>query len=244
MASFDRVADVYDATRSLRADVMSLAVDALVTRMRGSSVLDFGVGTGRFAGPLARAGLRVVGVDVSLKMIRQALAKGVRGLVLSDAASVPFRDMSFDYVLSVHFMHLVGDWRAAVREMARVGRNGLLSLMEDWQGAWPRDLYIELREKKGLPMGALKLGERDLVKLVRPAVVEEVARYTEVFDPKALLAEYSSKLHSVTWEVPDGVNAQIVDEMTERLGVKRELSRTLTLAAWTRDQLLGLDPLA
>jgi SAM-dependent methyltransferase len=244
MTGFDRVADVYDATRSLRTDVMSLAVDALARRLRGSSVLDFGVGTGRFAAPLARSGVRVVGFDISPMMIRQALAKGVHDLTLSDATAVPFRDGSFDYVLSVHFVHLVDDWRSVVKEMARVGRNGLLSLLEDQQGARPRDLYMELREKKGFPMRELKLGERGLAARVRPAVFEEVANYTEVFDPQALLAEYSSMLHSVTWGVPSEVNAQIVGEMTKSLGEKRELSRTLTLAAWTRDQLLGLDPSA
>jgi ubiquinone/menaquinone biosynthesis C-methylase UbiE len=240
MSGFDRVADIYDSTRSLRPDVMAKAVDALLSHLGGKSLVDFGVGTGRFAAPLAAAGVRVIGLDISRKMIRQALSKGVADLLLTDAAAVPFRDLSFDYALAVHFVHLVDDWRAVLREIARVARDGLMTLIEDQEGGRPRDVYLEIREKMGYHTEKLRLGERDLVQRVTPAVVEEAARYEEVFDPQELLQEYSSKLHSVTWEIPDEVNERIVTEMAKRLGEKRTLERRLVLAGWTREQLQQL----
>ena len=242
MASFDRVADVYDATRSLRSDVMAKAIEALLAHVAGRSVIDFGVGTGRFASPLAAEGVDVVGVDISNRMIRQALRKRSGDLVLSDAASVPFRDLSFDYALAAHFMHLVESWRTVIAEMARVARRGLLTLIEDQQGARPREVYLALREELGYPTQKLRFGERELAARVTPALTEEVVEYQELFDPEALLAEYKAKLHSVTWDIPDEVNGRIVREMARRLGEKRKLTRRLSLLGWNREQLLGSHP--
>ncbi|MDV3244888.1 MAG: class I SAM-dependent methyltransferase [Nitrososphaerales archaeon] len=244
MPGFDRVAHVYDATRSLRADVMSGVVAGLVEYLGSSSVVDFGVGTGRFAAPLARAGVEVVGLDVSPAMIRQALGKGLANLVLAAAESVPFRRGSFDYALAVHFMHLVDDWRATLEEVARVARKGLLTLVGDLEESHPRDLYIQLREKKGFDMRGLKLGEREIIRMVTPSLTRRLVEYMEVFDPAELCEEYSAKLHSVTWDMPDDVNAQIVDEMRSSLGERRELLRSLYLVGWDHRQLRGIDPSA
>ncbi|MDV3293863.1 MAG: class I SAM-dependent methyltransferase [Nitrososphaerales archaeon] len=242
MPGFDRVADIYDATRSLRPDVMSKLVDQLVVFIGRSSVVDFGVGTGRFAAPLAKAGVVVLGLDVSRDMIVRARDKGAGDLVLAASESVPFVAKSFDYVLAVHFIHLVNDWKATLEEMARVSRKGLLTLVEDVQGSHPRDLYAELREKKGFAVRGLKHGERDLVGMVRPSLNRVLVEYTEVFDPAELCDEYAAKLHSITWDMPDSVNTQIVGVMRATLGQKRELPRSVSLVAWGSEELRAFHP--
>jgi len=239
---FDRVAEVYDATRSLRADVMAELVRAIAEFVGASSLLDVGVGTGRFAAPLAGVGVKVTGVDVSQRMIKHARDKEVPSLVISAAEAIPFRGESFDYALVVHFLHLVEDWRAAVKEIARVARAGMLSVVEDPSGSHPRDLYVRLREKRGYKMGGLKHGERELIERVKPSRMLELVRYVELFDPQELLTEYRSKLHSVTWDVPDAVNDEILDEMTPSLGKRREMTRIASIAVWDRGQLLAFYP--
>lgn len=242
MPGFDRVANIYDATRSLRPDVMSRLVDELVRFLGRSSVLDFGVGTGRFAAPLALAGVAASGLDVSRDMIMRARDKGVRDLVLAASESVPFMTGSFDYALAVHFIHLVHDWKATLGEMARVSRKGLLTLVEDLKGSHTRDLYVELREKKGFAMRGLKRGERDLVGMAKPSLNRVIVEYTEVFDPAELCDEYAAKLHSITWDMPDEVNAQIVGDMRAALGEKRELPRSVSLVAWDSEELRAFHP--
>ncbi len=242
MPNFDRVANVYDATRSLRPDVMSRLVGELARFLDHSSVVDFGVGTGRFAAPLARAGISIAGLDVSRDMIRQAKEKGAGDLVRAASESVPFVGKSFDYALAVHFIHLVNDWKGTLKEMARVSRNGLLTVVEDVQGSHPRDLYLELREKEGFAMHGLKHGERDLIGMLKPSMNRVLVEYTEVFDPKELCDEYAAKLHSITWDMPDDVNAQIVDNMRATLGKKRELPRSVSLVAWRSEELRAFHP--
>jgi len=244
LSNFDRVAHVYDATRSLSPEVMSKVIDGILNYVGGSNIVDFGVGTGRFAAPLASSGLEVVGLDISTSMISKARDKGVGGLVLASALSSPFRPQSFDYAMVVHFMHLLEEWRAAIREVSRVARKGLITLIGDALGSRPRDMYVELRERRGFRMAGLRLGEREMADMVKPALTRKLVEYKEEFDPSALLAEYSAKLHSITWDIPDDVNSQIVEEMRPRLGNRRELTRSVVLAVWERSQLRSFDPSA
>src|SRR3972149_3132483 len=84
--SFDRVADVYDETRGLPPTPLAKAVGVLAEELQGKRVLEIGVGTGRYAVPLQKSGIRVVGVDIAPKMVERGLAKGLRGVVFADGA--------------------------------------------------------------------------------------------------------------------------------------------------------------
>jgi len=244
LSSFDRVAHVYDATRSLSPPVMRKVVDGVAEFVGGSSLVDFGVGTGRLAAPLIQRGVDVVGLDIARSMIGQARDKGVARLVLAAGESAPFRGESFDYAMVVHFMHLMEEWKAVVREISRVTRKGLITLVGDPLGSLPRDTYVQLREGRGFKMAGLKMGEREMAEMVKPSVTRVLVEYREQFDPSQLLEEYAAKLHSITWDVPDKVNAEIVGAMRPLLGRKRERERKVIMAVWDRSQLRGFDPSA
>lgn len=77
-----RWAPVYDAVHAdLLAEVP--AAVALVSSLAGprGRVLDLGTGTGRLAIPMARAGLRVIGLDISADMLQVLRGKPGGGLV-------------------------------------------------------------------------------------------------------------------------------------------------------------------
>ena len=68
-SAYDAIASIYDAwSRSVVEDV-SFYVDE--ARASGGPVVELGVGTGRIALPTAAAGIRVVGVDSSRRMLEQ-----------------------------------------------------------------------------------------------------------------------------------------------------------------------------
>jgi len=75
-------------------------------------VLDVGCGTGRGLGYLESAGFRrVVGLDFTREMLLQAHAKFTAvdappQLVRGDAFRLPFRDATFDLVMSLNFLHM------------------------------------------------------------------------------------------------------------------------------------------
>src|SRR5439155_26304664 len=84
--SYDRVATIYDATRGLAPRAMARVLGVLVDELHGKRVLEVGVGTGRYAVPLQKSGIRVVGVDISRSMVEFGLAKGLRDVVFADGA--------------------------------------------------------------------------------------------------------------------------------------------------------------
>jgi SAM-dependent methyltransferase len=76
----DAFADVYDAWYGGRLDPAD-AVTVLTDLARGGRVLEFGVGTGRIALPLAAHGVSVVGIEASPAMLDKLRSK-------PDAASI------------------------------------------------------------------------------------------------------------------------------------------------------------
>ncbi|MBN2055920.1 class I SAM-dependent methyltransferase [bacterium] len=93
----------------------------------GLKVLDVGAGTGRFSLPLRRRGAEVMAVDASLPMLVEAMRKAAAlDIRLScgqaDAHALPFKDRSFDVVVSSRMLMHVLDWRAVLAELCRISR--------------------------------------------------------------------------------------------------------------------------
>ena len=126
VVNFDRIAADYDVTRGGVQRATAVARDLAAHLLPGDS-LEIGVGTGI----LARAVLRevpqvrrLVGIDVSAKMLALARPR-LPGTALRAAAELlPFPDRRFDSVIAVHVLHLVPDLGAALVEAARVLRPG------------------------------------------------------------------------------------------------------------------------
>ncbi len=111
----------YDATLGCLPD--------LAQARAGDSVLDIGTGTANSALPFLQRGCRVVGLDPSQRMLRQAREKAAhwhaRLVVLrvrDPFLTIPFRDEAFDVVVAAYAIHHLDDdaKRHAVREMKRV----------------------------------------------------------------------------------------------------------------------------
>jgi SAM-dependent methyltransferase len=96
---------------------------------RGRDVLDIGCGAGVEVVRWARAGARVVGVDIApsaaaltrANLHQQNLSAGV---VSADGQSLPFPDSSFDFVYAHGVVQYAADDGAVVRECHRVLRPG------------------------------------------------------------------------------------------------------------------------
>jgi ubiquinone/menaquinone biosynthesis C-methylase UbiE len=127
--AFDELSGVYDETRSPPSPATVAGVLDGLRRAGVTRLLEVGVGTGRFARPLADGGLGVVGVDASRRMLERARAKGIAGLVQGSAHRLPFPDRAFDGALFVHVLHVVDRPEAALREAVRVSRRGAFALL-------------------------------------------------------------------------------------------------------------------
>jgi SAM-dependent methyltransferase len=87
----DSIAEVYDAWHGTRVDYEQ-AAQTLSDLARGGRVLELGIGTGLFAIPLARRGVRVEGVDTSPAMIsrlRQKPGGAAIPVAVGDCCRIP-----------------------------------------------------------------------------------------------------------------------------------------------------------
>ncbi len=138
--SFDRrVSETYDKVRAHPKDVSTKIGEAIAeVAGEGARILELGVGTGRIALPVAKAGCDVIGVDLSRDMLLHAMAGAAdQGVVLhtvqADIARLPFAAEAFDAVVAVHVFHLVPEWRNALIGAARSLRpQGCMILGRDW----------------------------------------------------------------------------------------------------------------
>jgi SAM-dependent methyltransferase len=114
-------------------------------------VLDLGCGTGSLALLAAGAGHRVLGVDLSPRMVEQARAKlgGAATVVAGDAADPPVGDRRFDAVLVRHVVWTLPDPAAALaRWVALLRSGGRLVLVEGrWRSAGDGGTYVDGAER-------------------------------------------------------------------------------------------------
>ena len=92
-----------------------------------SLVLDVATGTGLVARDVVRRfDVRVIGLDQSAAMIREAAGRGVEDftLVRGDGKRLPFADGAFDAVIHTYLLRYVDDPAATLTELARVLRPG------------------------------------------------------------------------------------------------------------------------
>lgn len=123
---------------------------------KGKYILEVGCGIGTTPCYIAeRYGSRVVGVDISERMIERskerAKRKGLEGKIefrVADAQNLPFQDGLFDVVIGESITAFVKDKQRAVSEYVRVAKpGGYLGLNEaTWVKAPPPELvkYIYL----------------------------------------------------------------------------------------------------
>ena len=88
--------------------------------------LDLGCGLGQQCKAMGQRGYRVVGMDLSQGLLREARNQGVTALAGS-ALKLPFRDASFDFVYTIGVLHHlpgVDAQEAAFNEVSRVLKAG------------------------------------------------------------------------------------------------------------------------
>jgi demethylmenaquinone methyltransferase / 2-methoxy-6-polyprenyl-1,4-benzoquinol methylase len=122
---FDDIVVRYD----LLSDLLSFGFDrwwrreaaGAVAAPPGSLVLDLGCGTGRLGERLAGRH-RMVGVDVSMEMLRACRARlgGRFPVVQGSAFALPFADGTFGGAVSAFVLRNLADFQAAFAECARV----------------------------------------------------------------------------------------------------------------------------
>lgn len=231
--SFDRFADIYDKTRGHSSQAMGKVMEALKRELEDSRrTLDVGTGTGRFSGPLQSAGINVVGIDLSIKMLEKAREKGTTNIAVGDVRTLPFRDSSFDDAISIHALHLIKDWQTALREISRVTKNHLISIGREGPGREhnPGERYRELLKRLGHEVSHPGMAEPRLSEFLRPVKSEFIVK--DKGDTKKSLENLDSRAYSIQWNVPEDLHGKAMKELKSEFRGKLEYTNDLYIYKW------------
>jgi ubiquinone/menaquinone biosynthesis C-methylase UbiE len=186
----------------------------LASGVRGP-VLELGCGTGRIALPLARAGLRLVGIDRSEKMLARAAARALKlrrtprgrlSLVRGDIRHLPFADAQFPLVVAAYgiLQSLLSerDLAATLRSAHRVLQPGgvlgidLVPDVPQWRE------YQDRVQLRGRTRGGVHL---TLVESVRQAPRRRLTTFEQRFVARRgrAVREHAFQLTFRTLSVPD-----------------------------------------
>jgi ubiquinone/menaquinone biosynthesis C-methylase UbiE len=232
-AEFDSISEIYDSTRRAATEAELKAVSNELNGCR--TVLDVGVGTGRFAKPLSDLGFEVAGVDVSRRMMSKARQKGVQNLILADAHRMPFKDGSFDASIIIHVLHLIPDWLNVVHEMGRVTKSRVAALLRNRQREWSSTLsssgdssattpvfpelwtrYAELREEMGYPIRRNRRmwqNEEETRSQLPPMKLVKISDEVVVTSVSDLIARFQQRAYPMLQDIPNDVHDKIIQKL-------------------------------
>jgi len=138
---YSEIADIYDTTRwkgkgefvdALQKKLLYQILEKENINPR-DSILDIGAGTGRFVLPLTEAGYVMYGLDISERMLKIAKSKSrdeALNLVVANAKAIPFKDNTFDCIISYRTLIHIPDYKNVIKEISRVLKPGGTAILE------------------------------------------------------------------------------------------------------------------
>ena len=213
---------------------------------RDGRCLEIGVGTGRIALPLIERGIKVVGVDISAKMLRRYVEKAPPNIevAVADATRLPFADGTFTSAIASHVLHLIPAWKTALDELARVLTPGGVLLASrnadpaaDWHNLVRRRFYAEAGDPP-LPPGMNRIDELDLEMGARQAAIRKL---DDVYNEKWLsiadvLDLLEKGVYSACWSIDQETRSRAAAATRQwasrELGDLDEKRETRSMSDW------------
>jgi ubiquinone/menaquinone biosynthesis C-methylase UbiE len=119
----------YETKKGSMADILEKELISRIGELNpGGKILDVGCGTGNHLLFFGAKGMKTIGIDLSLPMLRLAQKKlgQPNVLCMGKAEALPFKEKSFDSVSLITTLEFVEDPQKALREAVRVSRNKIL----------------------------------------------------------------------------------------------------------------------
>jgi len=129
----EKIANVYDrwfeTKKGSLADWFEKELMSRIVELKpGEIILDVGCGTGNHLLFFGAKGMKTIGIDLSLPMLRLAQKKlgQPNVLCLGKAEALPFKEKSFDSVSLITTLEFVEDPLRALQEAVRVSRRKII----------------------------------------------------------------------------------------------------------------------
>lgn len=175
---FATIADRYDLITVLLSFGLDRRWKRRVVRLAaGARALDLACGTGDIAFGLSAQGARVVGLDVTYRMLQLARAKsrssGAPAFLQGDIMALPFADANFDVVTAGYGLRNVPELGPAIREIRRVLRPGGTFVSLDFNrpsNPLVRGVYLAYLSAVGSVLGRALHGDPDTYRYIPASI--------------------------------------------------------------------------
>ncbi|MDQ0471043.1 class I SAM-dependent methyltransferase [Labrys wisconsinensis] len=229
--SFDVIAERYDATRGFPIGVDETIASGILAAAGvppGARFIEPGIGTGRFALPIAKRGYPYTGIDISPRMLSQLRRKldgtaARMDLIEADGTALPLPDASHDVAITAGMLHCVPDWRGVLNEICRVVKPGGLYIFESETTTILRRAFDIEWQLLALEYGAGRLHrgfsgglEGVLAHLGVPRASTTtiiLARWPVQATIEELLSMFRERIVSICWDIPDDVYERMMRGM-------------------------------
>ena len=196
---FDAWPDEYDRwfTTPIGTLVKKYEAELIFDLLRpdpGEIILDAGCGTGVFTIDILALGARVIGLDISLPMLKRSWEKAREypfQIVLGDMLKLPFLEDSFDKVVSVTALEFIEEAKSSVQELFRVTKKGgcIVVATLNSLSPWASRRAAEAREKQTIFTKAIFRSPDELRFLVPAEVVTRTAIHFQKEDDPSVAPE-------------------------------------------------------
>jgi ubiquinone/menaquinone biosynthesis C-methylase UbiE len=148
-ATYDIIGESYNRNRTADERILKIIID-LLNLTPGKLIADIGAGTGNYTNALAGSGYRLLAIEPSEIMRKQAVPNGNIMWLSGVAEALPLQDTSMDGVVIVLAVHHFSDVRIAAKEVARVCPNGPLIIFtidpRESEKLWFYDYFPEIEQ--------------------------------------------------------------------------------------------------
>ncbi|MCD4759390.1 class I SAM-dependent methyltransferase [archaeon] len=119
MNYYDKIAPGYNELhKKEQLEKINKILKTLTKKEINSKILDVGCGTALYSNFFKN----YTGIDPSKGMLEQTKANVIQG----NAEKLPFKDNSFDMIISISAIHNFKDYKKAIKEMKRVAKNKII----------------------------------------------------------------------------------------------------------------------
>jgi len=167
-------------------------------RLEGKSVLEVGCGIIRYSVASRVEGINYTGLDLSGAALRIAAddgSPGVRNLVRGDARRLPFADGSYDFVIAMEMLHVLGAGIfRAIEEMARVSKEEIIFTAQSAEETLRNNGMEKMLDEEYGVMG--KVRGLDVIAVTEPSIRATLrAAGLEVSVMEAFTDEEINRMH-------------------------------------------------
>jgi len=169
MRDYSRAAHLYEMRYT---EEQHLKIKSVVEALRSgkkkpaakkAAILDLGCGTGLLFPRLKTMARRIVGLDLSRKMLKEAgISKADLGdvhFILADADNTPIRDHQFDFVIALTLLQNVPNPERALQEAQRVAKEEGTLAVTGLKAHFTRRAFMRLLRKAKLEAKLLKTAD-------------------------------------------------------------------------------------